>query len=249
MKSKDVIIYLKLLILISTQVLCQYAYLGAQSNNNGTTPPDAIEIDSEPQGAMVKISGKYIFIGRTPFVVPYSLHGRYKIQAKKDGYENASLTVNLFGDKNHKVTIYLSKKTRLKAAMRSTLLPGWGQFYGQGKIKSLVVIMGQTALGIKTFISVKKYRNKKNDYQLAIDEFNGAVGLEEVQKALKEAEDAMNFKTSMIYVTAGFWLYNILDSMVFFSSKSLPVRFSPGVANQINGAAEKKIMLEVKIDF
>ncbi len=242
--------HLKLLILISTQVLCQYAYLCAQSNNNETIPPDALEIDSEPQGAMVKISGKYIFVGRTPFVVPYSLYGRYKIQANKDGYENASLTVNLFGDKNHKVTIYLSKKTRLKAAMRSTLLPGWGQFYGQGKIKSLVVIMGQTALGIKTFLSVKKYSDKKNDYQLAINEFNRTVELAEVQKTLKEeAEDAMNFKTTMIYVTAGFWLYNILDSMVFFSSKSLPVRFSPGKTNQINGAAEKKIMLEVRIDF
>lgn len=242
--------HLKLLILISTQVLCQYAYLCAQSNNNETIPPDALEIDSEPQGAMVEISGKYIFVGRTPFVVPYSLYGRYKIQVKKDGYEGASRTVNFLGDKNPKITFYLSKKTRLKAAMRSTLLPGWGQFYGQGKIKSLVVIMGQTALGIKTFLSVKKYRNKKNDYQLAINEFNRTVELAEIQKALKEeAEDAMNFKTTMIYVTAGFWLYNILDSMVFFSSKSLPVRFSPGKTNQINGAAEKKIMLEVRIDF
>jgi len=241
--------HLKLLILISTQVLCQYAYLCAQSNNNETIPPDAIEIDSEPQGAMVEISGKYIFVGRTPFVVPYSLYGRYKIQVKKDGYEGASRTVNFFGDKNPKITFYLSKKTRLKAAMRSTLLPGWGQFYGQGKIKGLVVIMGQTVLGIKTFLSVKKYRNKKNDYQLALDEFNRTVGLEEVQKALKEAEDAMNFKSTMIYVTAGFWLYNILDSMIFFSSKSLPVHISPREVNQINGAAEKKIMLEVKIDF
>ena len=241
--------HLKLLILISTQVLCQYAYLCAQSNNNETIPPDALEIDSEPQGAMVEISGKYIFVGRTPFVVPYSLYGRYKIQVKKDGYEGASRTVNFLGDKHPKITFYLSKKTRLKAAMRSTLLPGWGQFYGQGKIKGLVVIMGQTVLGIKTFLSVKKYRNKKNDYQLAINEFNRTVELEEVQKALKEAEDAMNFKTTMIYVTAGFWLYNILDSMVFFYSKSLPVRFSPGKTNQINGAAEKKIMLEVRIDF
>ena len=242
--------HLKLLILISTQVLCQYAYLCAQSNNNETIPPDALEIDSEPQGAMVEISGKYIFVGRTPFVVPYSLYGRYKIQVKKDGYEGASRTVNFLGDKNPKITFYLSKKTRLKAAMRSTLLPGWGQFYGQGKIKGLVVIMGQTVLGIKTFLSVKKYSDKKNDYQLAINEFNRTVELAEIQKALKEeAEDAMNFKTTMIYVTAGFWLYNILDSMVFFSSKSLPVRFSPGKTNQINGAAEKKIMLEVRIDF
>ena len=98
-----------------------------------------VKIQSSPLGATVKLNGLYSIVGRTPFLVPYPLEGRYKIKATKEGYESETSHVNFFGNSESSIFIKLKPRTRIKAAMRSLLFPGWGQLYSGDKFRGVVL--------------------------------------------------------------------------------------------------------------
>ncbi|MFQ5707197.1 MAG: DUF5683 domain-containing protein [bacterium] len=231
--------------------------LQAQSQEQNANTANILQIDSYPKGALVQISGKYTFVGTTPFLVPYPLVGKYQIKAAKVGYESRHTSVDLVSNGYNKITIRLNKKTPLKAALRSSVFPGWGQFYGQNKARGFFISMGQTALGIITLFAARDYNNERDEYELALENFNRSVNLDEaqiafqnVQKQFQEADDALNFRNTMIYVTAGFWFYNILDSIFFFSSGSSGIEFSTkGITDISDNTGQDQISLTMKIGF
>ena len=221
MKYKLFVALANFIILFNSLILTQ---LYAQNNKNDLSSKK-LYINSYPDGTLVQISGPYSFIGRTPFVIPYKLFGKYKIKASKKGYENLNASIDLAKRGINRITIRLHKKTRTKAAIRSTFLPGWGQFYGQNNFKGFTLSIGQTTFGIISLFAVKNYINEKHDYELALEKFNNVrYNLEHAEMAYQiakrefnEAENALKFQNAMIYLTVGFWIYNIFDSIFFFS--------------------------------
>ncbi len=231
------------------------AQLQAQNNHKKSNDVERLLIDSVPRGAFVKLSGKYSFMGRTPFVIPYRLYGKYNVKAKKDGYEGVSSDVELAKRGANRITIRLSKKTPFKASYRSLLLPGWGQFYGQSKFKGFFISLTQLSLGVVTAVAVQDYARQKEEYELALNNFESVrFNLEEARLAhaiakreFEDAEDALNFRNTMIYVTAGFYIYNFLDSLLFFSSGKRPdnkLLRNPYLGGEIT---HNKVMLSMKV--
>jgi len=207
-------------------ILLSVACASAQEGNAKTDYSSALQINSSPQGAVIELTGQYTFVGRTPFIVPYQLYGKYRIRASKEGYESKTARVNLVKQGFNTVTIKLSRKTRAKAALRSALFPGWGQFYGQNKTRGFLVSAFQLTLGAVAAFAVTDYNNKKNDYDQALANFDqnqlnqeeAQIAFEQLQREFRRADDALNFRNTALYLTAGFWLYNIFDSLLFFSS-------------------------------
>ena len=68
-----------------------------------------VKIQSSPLGATVQLDGVYSIVGRTPFLVPYPLEGRYKVKASKDGYESETSQVNFFGNNESSIFIKLKR--------------------------------------------------------------------------------------------------------------------------------------------
>jgi len=200
------------------------SFSGASFAQN-TQASHRLIIDSVPRGALVEISGRYSFIGKTPFVVPYKLVGDYKIAAHKDGYENVNANVRLVARGANQITLRLSPKTALKASFRSLFLPGWGQFYGQGVGKGLTVSLTQAGLLLATYFVHDTYLNQKNQFEASLAEYERVRSDFEraspqfliTQKEFKEADEAHNVRNVMLWVSAGFWFYNFLDSIIFFS--------------------------------
>ncbi len=208
--------------------------LKAQRNgatNSVESLPHGLVVNSAPQGAYVELTGAYTFIGRTPFTVPHELHGKYRVKATKDGYESVSSSVNIARSGASKISIRLSRKNRGKSAIRSLILPGWGQFYGQNKFKGWFMTLSQATLSGAAVYSAIKFDDKRDEYERALMDFNrvrfdldqAQASLEDIQRKLGDARDARDLRNAFIYVSAGFWVYNFLDSIIFFSKNKTRV--------------------------
>lgn len=233
----------------------------AQKNGRQANGTYQVLVNSRPQGAFVELMGQYNFVGQTPFIIPYGLVGKFKVKARKPGYEDVNSTVNLVRSGQSEITIYLSEKTRFNAAYRSALLPGLGQLYGQSKLKALLMGVGQTTLGVITVFAARDYGNEKDDYERALARFNAVrnnrdeaeAAFQEVEKEFGEADDALGFRNTMIALSVGFWLYNVVDAVLFFSqdksSNDIMTRTEnakPGITANIG---QDRFMLTMQVGF
>ncbi len=247
-----------LTILFPISIFCSFlsfSQLYAQNDTNSNNSKKLL-VNSQPQGAYIEIVGKYTFIGRTPFVIPYSLFGKYKIKARKAGYEGFGGDVKLAKRGANRITIYLKQRTSFKSMLRSTVIPGWGQFYGQNALKGVLLSSGQVALVVVTLFAVDDYNDEKREFEQANDRFKKvAMNFADAKDAhlmakeeQKEAQDAQDFKNAMIYTTLGFWIYNIVDSWFFFSKGTSPDNKVDRRGQYLSADfSDNKIMLNMKI--
>jgi hypothetical protein len=181
-----------------------------------------INITSNPPGALVYIEGS--IVGITPCDLSIDLVGKYRIRAFKKGYENWKSIVFLEKGKNRTFDIQLSSKTWYKAAIRSFVIPGWGQNYSEKKVKGTIIKVIQAGSIISTVFFEAKYRNAVDDYKDAINNYNMHLkNFEEkakywsiVQAKFSEANSYDKKRKIFYLTTCGIWLYNILDAIFMF---------------------------------
>lgn len=219
------------------------------NDNNGIKTAELVVVDSKPSGAMVRLRGLYNFTGRTPFVIPYPIRGKYKIKATKEGYESVKRNMNFVGSGDGNLLINLSPKTRFKAAYRSLFVPGWGQIYGGNNVRGIIITALQITFGVTTLVAIHDYNNAQDDFGRALDNFNmnmSSGAYLEFQNELKNAEKAYNFRSTMLTMTLGFWAYNILDSIIFFSENASQIEFKVTPLTTLN---DKNVMVSWKINL
>ncbi len=56
------------------------------------------------------------------------------------------------------------KKTPIKSAMRSFLIPGWGQLYSNEKLYALLWVGTELSLGMLSYFSFLNYQDSRNNY-------------------------------------------------------------------------------------
>lgn len=209
-----------ILALVAFCLLWQSPAANAQSNGN-------VVINSSPQGALVTIIGEFHLSGVTPVKFDVPLSGKYDIIVTREGYETYKSTSYFSESQNSQLDITLKKKTRTKAFFRSAIIPGWGQrYYGNSK-KSTVITLG--AIG-----AIAGYLIVKDDYDTKVDEYNDArrayteatqwddlVRLEaDVRHFQGKANDAEDKVNIMIAAAAGIYVFNLLDTILFFPEHS-----------------------------
>jgi hypothetical protein len=192
----------------------------AQETSTGESYLDVI---SNPNGATVHLKGDYSLIVTTPSSIQQQLNGEYKIKAFKRGYEDWSSKVWFNQGNPRQLAIELKPKSRLKAGLRSALIPGWGQFYCEEKGKSF--IMGISTLGgvVAYVLADNDYSNKYDDYNRAKNLFENASSAPQkieykqlLDEKQREAYDAENIRRATLGIAIGIWTYNVLDAVLFF---------------------------------
>jgi hypothetical protein len=198
------------------------ATLSGQTGEGGPSG-GALTIESTPPGALVYLKGEYQFVGRTPFLLPYALYGRYQLQANRRGYDALVSEHNFTGENNSVVRLYLSAKTPFKAISRSLVLPGWGQFYSGRKFAGSCFVGATMAACVTLAIRENHYKDAQTDYESAFASLKRGGSYEEEQKdferlqtAWHSLEETKNDRNTSAYVLAGFWVLNMVESILFF---------------------------------
>jgi hypothetical protein len=180
-------------------------------------------INTNPQGALVKLNGELIMSGVTPVRFDRRLSGQYKIEIFRDGYEKYKSTAYFSEVQSSQLDISLVPKTRTKALVRSLVIPGWGQRYYGNNLKSAFYFLGTAGGVVAYFIVRHDYNNKYDDYIIRKEAYENETlwselprleaELMEEQERAHNAEKWMNFT---IGVAVGFYALNVLDNILFF---------------------------------
>lgn len=177
------------------------------------------QILTRPTGAIVFLEGEYGLAGRAPYTVTYFLRGNYEIKTKLRGYEDWSADYFFNGRGAEKISIKLSPKTRLKALLRSAVVPGMGQAYSDQRVKGLVISAMQfTSLGV-FFIEELRYRDSVDDFNAALTAFqNDANQRTRLDAAQTRLDRRYETRQRWAIITASIYIYNLIDVIAFFPS-------------------------------
>ncbi|MFQ5628688.1 MAG: DUF5683 domain-containing protein [bacterium] len=204
----------------------------AFAQTNGKDRTGKLTITSKPTGALVYMAGEYEFIGRTPFVIPYQLYGRYNIKVNKRGYESIH-SYYRFTAERRAISIRLKPKKASKAFFRSTIFPGWGQFYSERKFMGTVYVGASAAALTVLTLNQHRYKDAQFTYQNALAKANReGTSFEEQQQAQDDLQDALrnlnsrkDTRNTSLYIAIGVWVFNMLDSMLFFPNYAEDIEF------------------------
>lgn len=210
----------------------------AAQTADGTAELPALVITSEPPGAVVTLRGPYQWVGQTPWQLFREVSGRYQVEAQLPGYEPYRGEVVLGAGGVRQFNIKLSKRTRVKAGMRSLLVPGWGQFYYGSRPKGVLMVLAATGAVAALVWSDVRYQDKLDVFNDRKHAYESSTHLEEfpalrarAQAASDDADEAYNRRQTFLGVTAGVWALSFLDAIFFFPrSEALPQTFNESAA-------------------
>lgn len=160
--------------------------------------------------------------------------------------------------------------TAVGRALRSLVFPGWGQYHGGGKTKGVVFSSVGGGLLLASAIQNRRYRAAQQNYRNSYDEmivyggigkflgYSDAVGfgltgaiIDPLRRAVSKQEG--NFKTAAS-VTAGFWLWNVIDAMVFDPRRKTSLTIKPMVdlarpTGRPSQTSEQRYSLAAELSF
>jgi len=180
-------------------------------------------INSDPQGASVRLAGPFTISGVTPVKFGLKLSGQFRLEAVRDGYEKYRSTVYFSEGQEAQVNITLRRKTPARAFFRSMIIPGWGQSYYGHKTKSMAFALGTMASALGYLLAKDDYDGKVetyNIYKQALADTRRWSDLRhietELRQAQREANDAETRMNALMIMAVGVYALNLIDTIVLF---------------------------------
>ena len=114
------------------------------------------------------------------------------------------------------------QKSRLGALVRSTLVPGWGQFYSERSLMGWAFLGSELALLGIGYTSYSSYQKAYDDVESFYSQYQSSTNPSEIRnfkEQSKEAEDQMNTSndqlTMMFQAAAAVHVANMVHALVF----------------------------------
>ncbi len=221
--------------------------LGSATALGQSATSGSVQIVSSPPGCTVYLTGETEIITTTPAQIPGGLRGTYLVHATRPGYERWHQAVVFDPGAPQTLAIDLVPKTRIKAAMRSLVIPGWGQFYAEEKGRGTFWGLSVLVSGVVGTIYELRYQDRKDEWEDGLDRFRDATSVSEKEQVREEvlrlqdrAYDAESTRRLVWSITAGIWAANVVDALVFFPADKrfagLPLTATPGFIDGSPGA-------------
>lgn len=241
-------------ILTTTFLLLGILPLTAFSQTTG----GSVTVTSDPGGAQVRLTGDATIAGVTPTTFHQFLIGDYDLIVSKPGYETYKERVLIDPSRPLQFSVSLSPKTRLKAALRSTFIPGWGQQYTDQHTKAWLFhtlaigsIVGYLIADHNFDIRYEKYVRSRDDYDAAVSSGASRPELERRLDDLitrqEEAFDHEDYRRIAIGSVIGTWTLSVLDALLFLPNHGANVSVG-GVSIQ-PGSADSPLGLNLTYRF
>ncbi|MGH7495680.1 MAG: DUF5683 domain-containing protein [bacterium] len=219
----------------------------------------AVRIVSKPSGATVDLRGEHEFKGKTPFILPYQLSGKYRIEASRPGYETTAWEYTFAAQRPGLLNLKLQAKRPSKALYRSLILPGWGQYYSGKKLWG-TLFCGLTAASTLAYgLNEADYGDAQDQHRGALKQFNIAVvsgtnddqraALAELNTALRTLNSSERSRNRAFLVLGAIWAFSAIESVVLFPRQAPQIRVGGTLdLSQREQAAELKLTMKLAID-
>lgn len=187
----------------------------------------SLTIQSRPGGAAWELVGPQRIVGHTPVTLRRGLIGRFTISGTYPGCERWSGTIELDGARADTVWMAFKAKSRLLAAGRSLIIPGWGQAYAERPGRAWFWLIAGVG-------SATAFGHAAMEYSDDEDRLNAAHALLEaadtpaeealaqaaVDAAQLELDDTLERRRVTTAVMAGVWGLAALDAAIVLKPPS-----------------------------
>ena len=218
--------YTRNVLLLSAVLAFGAVAVAAQTPAAGST----VIITSSPAGAEATLEGDLIVRGVTPAEFNQMLIGNFKLVVRKDGYETHTSNLLIDPTRETRVDVRLSPKTRVKAAARSVLIPGWGQRYTDQKTKGFLFTLLAAGSVAAYFVADERFDDKDEEFQRLVSQYDTTSTysarqdlLPHLTAAQEEAYDAENLRRWSIGAVIGVWGWSLLDTFFFFPDRQAEI--------------------------
>ena len=187
----------------------------------GDSGVPVLTVRSDPPGAIVRLTGEYEFVGRTPWNLHRPLSGVYRMQAFAPGYNVWERQVYLDPSAPQDLFVRLSRKSRLGAASRSLLIPGWGQRYNGAQGRGWFYTIAEVGALGTALVFWELYQDKVDDFDAAAERYRNARDLTSIRAARREladasdeADDAYDRHRVVLTIAGGIYALAFVDALV-----------------------------------
>jgi len=220
----------------------------AQTQGETSRLEAGLVVNSSPTGAEVTLDGEARLTGVTPVFFSHGLPGRYELTVSKFGFEPYSASVIIPDSRVASLDVRLTPKTRLKTALRSLFVPGWGQWYSGRKSTGLGFLALTVIGGVAATVTEIDYNDKRDAYDRLKTEYDLALRdgtIDEVtaiRPALSEAHggayDAETRRRIAFAALGSVWAVSFLDAVLFFPSSDASVSTgAAGAGSEVGGVS------------
>ncbi len=125
-------------------------------------------------------------------------------------------------------------KTKMGSAIRSTLFPGWGQFYSEKKFSGYLWLGSELAVSGLIFSSISKFNTLSNEHSELLMLYNNAVQDDEIknykaatQEKYDEMESLKSQSEMLVTAATAIWLGNIVHAYIVGPRKEDEITYKP----------------------
>ena len=111
------------------------------------------------------------------------------------------------------------QRTRFGALMRSTMVPGLGQFYSDKKLWGWIWIGSEALIGTVAYMKFSEYQKANSEYISLLDQYNLSENPTEISDLKIQAQDqhakmnsANDMMTNMLYAVGTVWVTNMIHA-------------------------------------
>jgi len=190
---------------------------------------------STPPGTAVFLEGEYRLSGVTPVTFNQEMYGVYRLTAERGGYEKYETKIIMAGDQPRTIEINMVPKTRFKAAYRSLILPGWGQYYNGQTTRGIMYTSAAAISLIAALVADEDFKDKRDLRNDRLDDYNEVRtartqdpdAIAEAQRRFYDAQDdaydAETIRRIAFGATVIVWTINIIDAAVFTPERAYTI--------------------------
>ena len=176
-------------------------------------------VTSNPPGIEVALDS--IGTRHTPILVRDVKPGTYEARASLRGHNSTTRSFTISPNRRNTVVMVLSPKSSASLALRSTLLPGFGQFSGGRRKTGVFLLLATLAAGVASGLAHVEYDAALTDYHDAIERHSSASTLDEIRLAKQSALSAFDdvdgkFTQRRLAIAAAgaLWGTNVLHALL-----------------------------------
>jgi len=111
------------------------------------------------------------------------------------------------------------QRTRFGALMRSTMVPGLGQFYSDKKLWGWIWLGSETLIGALAYMQFSEYQTASNEYNSLLSQYSLSENPSEIADLRIQAQDqhvkmnsANGMMTNMLYALGTVWVSNMIHA-------------------------------------
>jgi len=112
-------------------------------------------------------------------------------------------------------------KSRLGALVRSTFMPGAGQFYSNRRLWGWIWLGSEVAVGTLAYLEYSKYQTAYQDYNSLMTDYHNATDPQQIadlrSKAATTHQDLVTANdqlTTLLYAVGGIWVTNMVHALL-----------------------------------